>query len=458
LTRTAEYSQANADSGRWQRLRRIELLGLIGLLLLPGLAAAASRLEGLRMHEAPDYTRVVLDVSAPAEFSIFTLDNPHRVVVDMTNTSAAPGFNPGMVAAGRERVTGVRTSVRGSGFRVVLDVTGPVEPSGFALDPVAPYGHRLVIDLAGGKRAAKPERKVVSRPKGRRDVVIAIDAGHGGEDPGALGPGGVLEKDVVLQISRRLEQKLSATSGYQAVMVRTGDYYLAHRKRQDVARDARADLFVSVHADAFKEPSVYGASVYTLSGRGASSETARWLAASHQNSDLIGGEAEIHLNDQPDGIKEVLLDLSMDANRIASIEVGAAILDTMAPVTKLHKKDVEEAGFLVLKSPDIPSVLVETGFISNPGEAKRLRSVDFQNRIATAIATGIRNYMSASAPDGTLVAWQRRQGGQRYTISRGDTLSDIASRYGTSTRRIKEANGMRNDVIRIGQVITIPAG
>jgi N-acetylmuramoyl-L-alanine amidase len=438
-------------------------MGLIGLLFLPGVAAAVSRLEGLRMHEAPDYTRVVLDVSAPAQFSVFTLDNPRRVVVDLQNTQAAAGFNPVAAAVGRERVKGVRTSIRGSGFRVVLDVTGPVEPRGFSLDPVAPYGHRLVIDLYGGKAAAsttdaRVAAKVVTKSDGRDLVVVAIDAGHGGEDPGALGPGGLLEKKVVMQIARRLEQKLAAAEGYQPVMVRTGDYYLAHRKRMQVARDARAHLFVSIHADAFKSPSVSGASVYALSKRGASSETARWLESVHQNSDLIGGEEEISLDETAAGVRGVVLDIVMAANLSASIGVGSEILDSMAPITKLHKKRVEQAGFLVLKSPDVPSVLVETGFISNPAESRRLGSADFQNRMASAIATGIRNYMSANPPDGTLLAWQRQQGGQRYTISRGDTLSDIASRYGISTRRIKEANGMRNDVIRIGQVITIPAG
>lgn len=434
---------------------------LIVLCLLPAATAwsAASRLEGLRMHEAPDYTRVVFDVSAPTEFSIFTLDNPRRVVVDLKNTGAKAGFDPASAAVGRDRVKSVRTSVRGNGFRVVLDVNGKIEPRGFALDPVAPYGHRLVVDLYGADAGSSTrKRTVVSKPAGRRDVVIAIDAGHGGEDPGALGPGGVLEKNVVMQIARRLEKLLAATEGYQPVMVRTGDYYLAHRKRMQVARDARADLFVSLHADAFKIPSVYGASVYTLSDKGASSETARWLAAEHQNSDLIGGEEEIHLDDKDELLAEVLIDLSMMANRSASIDVGSEILGNMRSVTKLHKRRVEQAGFLVLKSPDIPSILVETGFISNPQEARRLSSADFQRKMATSIANGIRNYMSISAPDGTLIAWQRKQGGQRYTISRGDTLSAIAVRYGTSARRIKEANGMRNDAIRVGQVITIPAG
>jgi len=427
------------------------------LLLFSVHGWAVTRLDGLRMHEAPDYTRVVLDISAPVRFELFSLENPNRVVIDLVDTSTGAGFTPALGDNSRARVRNVRTSARGSGVRVVLDINGQVEPRGFTLDPVAPYGHRLVIDLYGA-RAQKKQPKVVARPQGRRDIVVAIDPGHGGEDPGALGPGRVMEKDIVMQIARRLEKLLVKSEGYQPVLVRTGDYYLAHRKRMQVARNARADLFVSIHADAFKIPSVYGASVYTLSDRGASSETARWLAAEHENSDLIGGEEEIHLDATDGDLAKVLIDISMTANRSASIALGTEILANLRPVTKLHKKRVEQAGFLVLKSPDIPSLLVETGFISNPEEARRLRSADYQNRMASAIAAGIRNYMATSAPDGTLVAWQREQGGQRYTITRGDTLSAIAVRYGISTRRIKEANGLRNDAIRVGQIITIPAG
>ncbi len=427
------------------------------LLALPALAV--ERLDGVRMHEAPDYTRVVLDVSAPVRFELFTLDNPRRVVIDLESTAPAPGLDTSFAAVGRKRVSAVRTSARGSDFRVVLDVTGPVEPKGFALDPVAPYGHRLVIDLYGEQRRGQQTKsKVTYRPNGRRDVIIALDAGHGGEDPGASGPGGAVEKHVVMQIARRLEKKLERAEGYAPVMVRTGDYYLAHRKRIEVAREARADLFVSIHADAFMMPSVFGASVYTLSDKGASSETARWLAKEHENSDLIGGEEDVDLGEKDDELVELLVKLSMDANRSASIGVGQEILRKLRPVTKLHKKRVEQAGFLVLKSPDIPSILVETGFISNPDEARRLKSSAFQEKMADAIFAGIRNYMSVSAPDGTLIAYRREHGEQRYTIARGDTLSAIALRYGTSARRLREANGISGDKIRVGQIIKIPAG
>jgi len=417
--------------------------------------AAGLSLKGVRMHEAPEYTRVVFDISGTVRYDLFTLENPARVVVDLSQTQPGDEFDPAMVALGRQRVKGVRGSVRGQDYRIVLDVLTTIQPKSFTLEPVPPYGHRLVVDLYSTQKSSKPA--FVPKPEGKRDVIVAVDAGHGGEDPGASGPGGVREKDVVMKIARRLERKLNAAEGYHSVMIRTGDYYLAHRKRTELARKAEAHLFVSLHADAFKSPGVYGASVYTLSDRGASSETARWLAESENSSDLIGGVQEVVGGEQEDYLLKAILEVSMDANRFQSIEVGERILGELGGITKLHKKRVEQAGFLVLKSPDVPSILVETGFISNPAEAQRLGSSAFQEKVAKALFNGIRTYMDTRAPEGTLIAWRREQGVQSYTISRGDTLSDIAVRYGTSARRIKEANGLSNDRIKVGQVITIPA-
>jgi N-acetylmuramoyl-L-alanine amidase len=415
----------------------------------------AGQLEGVRMHEAPDYTRVVFDTSAPISYHLFTLANPNRVVIDLKNTDVEVGFDPSLVAVNRKHVKGLRASARGTDYRVVLDVTAPVNPKGFTLQPVAPYGHRLVVDLYGTERKTGPV--AAPRKDGKRDVIIAIDAGHGGEDPGATGAGRIREKEVVFKIAQRLAAKLDAANGYRAVMVRTGDYYVSLRKRVDVARQARADLFVSIHADAFNGPEVSGASVYTLSDKGATSETARWLAEKENRSDLIGGVGEVSLDDKDDLLAHVLLDVSMDANRSRSIQAGEAVLGQLSGVAKMHKRRVEQAGFVVLKSPDVPSFLVETGYISNPSEARRLHSSAYQQQIATALYEGIRNYMVRGAPPGTLVAWQRERGGVRYTIERGDTLSDIAVRHGTSARRIKEANGISSDSIRAGQVIVIPA-
>jgi len=436
------------------------VLGVVLTLIMspPLTAGAASRsLKSVRMHESPEYTRVVFDISGSVRYELFTLENPRRVVIDLADTAPVPGFDPEAVSHARNRVKAVRGSPRGQDYRVVLDLAGALEPKSFTLEPVPPYGHRLVVDLYSTRTQQKPA--FVPKPDGKRDVIVAVDAGHGGEDPGAIGPRGIREKDVVMKIARRLETKLNQAEGYRAVMVRTGDYYLAHRLRTQAARDAQAHLFVSIHADAFKSPDVDGASVYTLSDRGATSETARWLAASENASDLIGGvEQEVVSGEQEDYLLKAILEVSMDANRSASLEVGDRVLSRLGGVTKLHRKRVEQAGFLVLKSPDIPSILVETGFISNPSEASRLGSAAYQEKIADAIFEGIRTYMSSRAPEGTLVAWRREQGGQRYTITPGDTLSGIAVRYGTSTRRIKEVNGLASDRIRVGQVITIPAG
>lgn len=417
----------------------------------------AELLEGVRMHEAPNYTRVVFDTTGPIEYDLFILTNPDRVVIDLKNTSVALGFDPSVVAVGRERLKGLRAAPRGTAYRIVLDTSVKLTPKGFTLKPVAPYGHRLVVDLYSStpKPVAPPS---IPDKNDRRDVVVAIDAGHGGEDPGASGVDKIQEKKLVLSLARKLASRLNRTPGYRAVLVRTGDYYIAHRKRTRIARDERADLFVSLHADAFKSPEVHGASVYALSDRRATSETARWLADKENRSDLIGGVGEVSLDDKDDLVARVLVDLSMDANLVASIQAGQCVLDRLGGVTKMHKTRVEQAGFVVLSSPDMPSILVETGFISNPAEARRLNRSSYQEQLATALFDGIRDYMGRFPPPGTLIAWQRDQGKVNYTIARGDTLSAIASRYGTSLRRIREANNISGDNIRIGQVIVIPAG
>jgi N-acetylmuramoyl-L-alanine amidase len=444
----------------WSVLRPARLLlagALAALSMAVAVAADSRRVEGVRVHEGPDYTRVVFDVSGPVQYQLFTLDNPNRVVIDVRNARADSGFDPNVQVSGTARVRAVRVAPRGADYRVVLEVASQLRPESFALDPVPPYGHRLVVDLhgAGGPSRAAPKPAPRSDD---RDVVIAIDPGHGGEDPGALGPDRIREKDVVLNISRRLAKHINAMPGYRAVLVRDGDYYVALRDRVRFARDQRADLFVSVHADAFKSPHPAGASVYTLSDRGASSETARWLAEKENRSDLIGGVGDVSLGDKDDMLAHVLLDLSMDANRSASIELGARVLGQLASVTSLHKNRVEQAGFVVLKAPDIPSILVETGYISNPAEARRLNTADYQERLARALASAIGAHMEHHAPPGTLVAARRDQGGpRRHTITNGDTLSQIAARYGTTARRLREANGLNSDVIRIGQTLVIPA-
>jgi N-acetylmuramoyl-L-alanine amidase len=407
------------------------------------------------MHEAPDSTRVVFDTDAAVTYKIFTLEDPHRVVVDLQGVSPRPGFDPAVVAVGRERVASLRAADRNGNYRVVIDTKTRLTPKAFTLKPIEPYGHRLVVDLLESNPGTPAPR--VTAPAQNRDVVIAIDAGHGGDDPGAIGPKRILEKNVVLQIARRLKRNLDAVEGFRAELIRTGDYYLPHRKRTQLARDKRADLFVSVHADAFKKADVKGASVYTLSDRGATSETAAWLAERENRADLLGGVGDVSLTDKDPVLAHVLLDLSMDANRSQSIDAGRAILANLGRVTRLHKKRVEQAAFIVLKSPDMPSILVETGFISNPDEARRLSQAEHQANLARAIASGIEQFMRLNPPPGSLLASApTTPDDTRYTIAPGDTLSTIAQRYGVSSTTIKSKNGLRTDTIRVGQVLLIP--
>ena len=408
------------------------------------------------MHEAPDSTRVVFDIDANVTYKVFTLDNPSRVVVDLQGVTPKPGFDPSAVAVGRERVRKLRAAVRdGKGpnaYRVVIDTKQALTPSAFALQPIKPYGHRLVVDLFDPKRKQVEVPSPV--PEKDRNVVIALDAGHGGDDPGAIGPKRIQEKRVVLQIAQRVKKNLDAIKGFEATLIRTGDYYVGHRKRTELARSKRADLFISIHADAFKQASVKGASVYTLSDRGATSETAKWLAERENRSDLLGGVGDVSLTDRDPVLAHVLLDLSMDANRSQSIEAGAAVLANLGRVTRLHKQRVEQAAFVVLKSPDMPSILVETGFISNPDEARRLSQAEHQDKIARAISKGVEQFMRSNPPPGTLLA---KAGGEfRYTIVRGDTLSKIAQRYGVSSSTLRLRNGLANDKIRVGQILLIP--
>ncbi|MGR9089161.1 MAG: N-acetylmuramoyl-L-alanine amidase, partial [Gammaproteobacteria bacterium] len=315
------------------------------------------------------------------------------------------------------------------------------------------YGHRLVLNLTGGKSPARaagaPAARAV-RPDsgGSRDIVVAVDAGHGGEDVGAIGPSGVYEKDIVLAISRELVAAINRLDGMRGVLVRNGDYYVGLRSRMVKARAAEADLFVSIHADAFKDRRVRGSSVYVLSQRGASSEAARWLAENENASDLIGG---VSLDDKDDVLKSVLLDLSQTASLDASIDAANAILSGLKRLGKVHKRDVQHAGFMVLKSPDIPSLLIETAFISNPDEERRLRSKAFQRELAASMAAGIRAYFEQNTPPGTRLAEARR-----HRVSRGDTLSVIADRYDVSMESIKLANNLSGDGVRLGEVLKIP--
>lgn len=423
---------------------------LLLLFSLPLLAGQVT-VNNLRIWAAPDHTRLVFDTSHPVSHNLFTLKQPDRLVIDVQNALLA-GEMPEVEAD--PLVRRVRSAQRKDGsLRVVLDLKGVTKPRSFVLKPNRQYGHRLVVDLYGQegestRQSQKPVKQLASNDL--RDVVIAIDAGHGGEDPGAVGRRGTHEKDVVLSIARKLEALIKREKGMKPVMIRDGDYYLGLRKRMDLARANRADLFISIHADSFRDARARGSSVYTLSKRGASSEAARWLAERENSADLIGG---VKLEDKDDVLASVLLDLSQTGTRQASHEVAGKVLGELRRVGRTHKSIVQQAGFAVLKSPDVPSILVETAFISNPHEERKLLDPAHQQKVANAILEGLKSHFSSSPPPGTLLAQRRAR---KHTIERGDTLGGIASRYDISLASLKSANGLSGDVIRIGQVLVIP--
>lgn len=425
-------------------------------LVLWSLPTRAAEVTAVRLWQAPDHTRIVLDLSEAAAYTHFALENPDRLVLDLRSSRLNTTLS--QLPLEGSPVTGVRSGIRkGTDLRLVFDLKEPIRTTVFSLPPNDSIGHRVVLDFfesaeQDSEPLPEPVRSVETLTE-RRDIIIAIDAGHGGEDPGASGPGGLREKKVVLEIARRLHDQLARIPGFKPELLRSGDYYLSLKTRRDRARALQADLMVSIHADAFRERSAHGASVYALSTRGASSTTAQYLAESENASDLVGG---VELAEMDAMLAGVLADLSMTATLDTSLNLGKLILEQIGGVARLHKKKVEQAGFVVLKSPDVPSLLIETGFISNPSEAERLATPAYQDKMARAIRRGIQSWFARHPPPGTLLAWQREQGGREVTVAPGDTLSEIAERFGVSVQAIKSLNGFSQDVIYVGQTLIIP--
>lgn len=446
-------------------MRQQLLTWITALCLFTGMlvgSVQAADIQQVRMWLAPDNTRLVFDLSGPAPHSIFTLDNPDRLVLDIQDAKMVASLKS--LDLKGSPIKQIRTGANGKALRVVLDLNESVKPRSFDLKPNDQYGHRLVVDLFTKEKETVVKKASPSpgAPANLRDIVIAIDAGHGGEDPGAIGPGGVREKDVVIEIAKEVKRLIDREEGFKAELMRTGDYYISLRGRTQKARKTSADLFVSIHADAFKDPRARGASVWVLSNRGATSEVGRWLANRENNADLVGGVGGVSLDDKGDVLAGVLLDMSMTASRSASQEVASRIHSNIDKIARMHKPHVEKAGFMVLKSPDIPSILVETGFISNPDEARLLKTHAYRQKMAHAIYEGIKSYFWQRPPAYTIVA-QRKNGGlnaqgqRTYKVIQGDTLSVIASRHGISLGMLREVNNIKDDKIRIGQVLRIPA-
>ena len=440
-------------------MRKLCILFLLAILSISVVLAAQTKVKSLRIRSTAENTRLVFDVSAIPEHKVFQLKNPDRLVIDFKNAS----LEKKLIQPSKKHslLTRLRTANRNKkDLRVVIDLQGKVAPKSFVLKANKQYGPRLVIDLPvknnkliARKQSSKKTKAVKTVTANVKPFIVAIDAGHGGKDPGARGKHGTLEKKVVFEIAKKLANLINNQAGMKAILVRKGDYFVSLRERMNIARKANADLFVSIHADAFKNSKVTGASVFTLSRRGATSEAARWLAKQENAVDLIGG---VSLNDKDDILASILLDLSQTASQDISQLVAKDILKNFGRIGELHSHKVQKAGFMVLKSPDIPSILVETAFISNPKEERRLKSGKYQLKMAKAIHKGIVSYAKKHT-----VALKTLTDGKTasHKISKGETLSGIALQYGVTLDQLKRANMIaKSNKIRVGQVLSIPIG
>ncbi len=388
------------------------LHALLRIFLLCGLLASgwaqALQLSATRLWPSPDYTRITLEAAQPVAHKYFMLSNPQRLVIDLEGVEAGAALDAlaGQLSPDDPYIGAIRVGMNRPGvMRLVLDLKAAVKPSVFQLAPLGQYGHRLVVDLypaqagdtAAADPVAQPQSKAAaqaasSKPEGpqyARLITVAIDAGHGGEDPGASGANGSHEKDITLALARKLKQKIDEQENMHAVLIRDGDYFVPLGQRVVKARALKADLFMSIHADAFIKPHARGSSVFALSENGATSVAARWLAKRENDADLIGG---VNVDVKDPFLKRTLIDLSQTATINDSLKLGRAVLKEIGGVNTLHKGEVEQAGFAVLKAPDIPSILIETAFISNPEEEKRLNDPGYQDKLVDAIVEGVKDY------------------------------------------------------------------
>lgn len=430
-------------------------------------------IEGVRVWDKFEYTRVVFDLSAPVNHKAFHLYNPNRLVIDLATATLNKPLHWDATTA---IVKQIRHSAQpGAGYRLVIDLFGPVKPKSYMLAPHGEQGHRLVVDLYGKKKMAErshvepiqhiqpaePEKISPDKTPGEvyakivavedevlADFVVAIDPGHGGDDPGALGHLGTLEKFVVLDIARTLQQLINAEVGFKAILTRENDATLNLRQRMQVARHNKAQVFVSIHADSARNRYAQGSSVYALSQKGASDEAARWLAEKQNASDLIGG---VRLGDKDNLLASVILDLSQTATLEASLDLGEQVLSALKKTGKTHGDKVKQAGFVVLKSPDIPSILVETAYISNVSDEKKLLNKQHQNKLAQAVLEGIKQFAGKND-----FLRPKIMKAMSHIIAPGETLASIAKQYSVSMQRLKQYNRLQLEALQAGQVIRIP--
>jgi N-acetylmuramoyl-L-alanine amidase len=438
------------------------LIFLCNLCIPFAVAADAVSVQNLRMWQAPDHTRLVFDLSGPLEHNLFTLKDPSRIVIDMDDAVIAGGF-PSIDTNG-PIVAGLRTGGRGGkGARIVIDLKVDAQPRAFVLGPFGEYGHRLVVDLMDVRVAEEEARQdaqpAVTAVPANRDLVIAIDAGHGGEDPGAIGRRyRTREKDVVLAIARELQKLVAATPGMRPVMIRDGDYYVGLRERIRKANRHGADVFISIHADSIPGRHARGSSVYALSERGATNEASKVLADKENAADMIGGSG---LNDKDDLLLKVLVDMTQNATIGDSLDLGSDILGSLRKVGPLHSSSVGQAGFVVLKSPHIPSVLVETAFISNPDEERKLRSRTEQRRIAQGIFNGLQQAVPRLLTRRGVPLENERttvttRDNREHVVKTGDTLASIARQYDINVDVLRFLNDLHGSSLPVGLKLHIP--
>ena len=431
---------------------------LISFLLVAFSTAsfAKNTIEGLRISPSPNSTRLVFDLADTPKYTYFTLKSPQRLVIDIENTPKNFDFSKIINESKLVKKVRYSTAKNPQSVRVVIELNKNIEKNIFALPPTDPYGNRLVIDLSDPDSAG-PQIVLNSTSTTDRDIVIVIDAGHGGVDPGSIGPSGSYEKHITLGIAKRLQSLIGKEKGMKAVMTRTGDYYISPNRRPQLAREHKADMFVSIHADAFTTPQPKGASVWVLSMKRANTELGRWLENTERHSELLGGAAEIIQDTANERyLAQTFLDMSMDHSLTTSYDVSRDMLKHLNNVTTLHKKKPQGASFAVLTSPDIPSILVEMGFISNPQEEKNLNFSVYRQKMAQSVFNGLKQHFKGSPPDGSLWAkW--KQENRTHRVRSGESLSLLAQRYNVQVSTLKKANNLNTDVVRIGQVLTIPS-
>jgi N-acetylmuramoyl-L-alanine amidase len=418
-------------------------------------ALVQSNITGIRISPSNDNTRIVVDISQPTSFSYFNLQSPERLVIDFKDTNRK--FNFSKVGNSGNLIKKIRDSrpKLATDMRMVIELNKDIDAQLYSLEPSADFGYRIVIDLNDPNPT--PVVTSTAAPKRDKDIIIVIDAGHGGVDPGSIGPKGTYEKNITLSISKMLEKRINEEAGLRAIMTRHGDYYISPNDRPDFATKENADLLISIHADAFTTPQPRGGSVWVLSKGRADSELGRLLERTERNSELLGSAADvIGDRDTERYFAETIFNMSMDLSRASSYDISSKVIKEMRKVTRMHKKVPQSASLAVLTAPETPSILVEVGFISNPQEEKNLNWRAYRQQLADSLFKSIQLFFRNAPPEGTLWAQERDSQPRKHKVKSGESLSLLAQRYNVDLDSLREVNNIKGDLVRIGQTLTIP--